>query len=173
MTLDEILAARRPLILRRWLDAILTLYPGETARFLKDEPDPFSNPVGQMMREAIADLYDRLQTARPPVTDACPPLERLMRLLAVQNTAASRAVGVLLALKGLVRAELTPQCDGPSLYQALVEVDERVDAITLLAFDLYVASREQLADLKVQESRRRTQKLLERLQGAGDERKDG
>jgi len=96
-TLEEILAAERPHILRRWLDVVLALHAPETARFLEDERDPFANPVGEIMRQATVVLYDRL--CQPTTSAACPPLEQLMRLRAVHESTPSRAVEFLLALK--------------------------------------------------------------------------
>jgi hypothetical protein len=162
VTLDEILAARRPQILRKWLELIYALYPPETTSFLERERDPFVNPVGQTMREAAEVLYERL--CRPPTSGACPALERLMRLRAVQGIPPSQAVSFLLALKRLVHAEVTPSLQGPSLHADLEAIHERIDTLTLEAVDLFATYREQLTVLQAHEAQRRTQKLLERLQ---------
>jgi hypothetical protein len=162
VTLDEILASHRPHILRRWLDLIYALYPPETKAFLETQDDPVANPVGQTMRDAAEALYERL--CRPPTTAPCPALERLMRLRAVQGICPSQAVSFLLALKRLVRAEVTPSLLGPALHADLETIDDRIDTLTLQAVDLFTAYREHLSVLQVHEARRSTQKLLERLQ---------
>jgi len=162
VTLDEILAARRSHILGEWLDLIYADYSPATAKFFARERDPFANPVGDTVREAAAALYDRL--CGPPTTDACPPLERLMRLRAVEAIRPSQAVSFLLALKRLVRAEVKPALPGPSLHVDLETICDRIDALTLEAVDLLATYREKLSVLQVHEARRSTQKLVERLQ---------
>ena len=162
MTLDEILASRRPQILRKWIELIYAFYPPETVDFLARERDPFANPVGQMMRDAAEALYDRL--CRPASSGACKALERLMRFRAVQGIRPSQAVGFLLGLKRLVRAETMGPLQGPSLHTDLETIDDRIDTLTLQAIDLFTTYREQLLVLQVHETRRSTQKLLERLQ---------
>ncbi|MBI5478891.1 MAG: RsbRD N-terminal domain-containing protein [Deltaproteobacteria bacterium] len=167
VTLDEILAARRPHILPKWLDLIYALYPPEAKDFLQRERDPFANPVGDTMRAAAEALYGRLhgrQDGQP-----CPQLEQLMRLLAVQGICPSRAVGFLLALKRLMRAELAAHREGPALLADLEAVCDRIDHLTLEAVDLFATYRDKLSALQAQEARRSTQKLLERLQREREE----
>jgi hypothetical protein len=166
VTLEDVLEARRPLILRRWCDAILALYPPEARRFLDEEPDRFRNPIGAILRETVEDLYDRL--CRPPACASCSPLDRFMRLLAVQGIDASQAANFILALKPLVRAELLAWGQGPRLGSELSELDDRIEALVGLAIDLFVAGRQQIVELRAREVQRRTAKLLERLQaGSG------
>ena len=169
-TLEEILAAERPHILRRWLDVVLALHAPETARFLEDERDPFANPVGEIMRQATVVLYDRL--CQPTTSAACPPLEQLMRLRAVHESTPSRAVEFLLALKRLLRADLCARHCGQVAHADLVALEDRIDQLTLQAVDLFVAYREQLSVLRVNEARRGTEKLLERLRREDAEPED-
>jgi hypothetical protein len=167
--LDEILVARRPHVLRKWLEHLYALYPPATGSFLERERDPFANPVGQTLREAAEAVYDCL--CQPSRTGDCPALERLMRLRAVEGSSPSQAVGFLLALKRLVRAEVVPALQGASVHAELETIDDRIDALTLQAVDLFATYRDKLAVLQVDEARRSTQKLLERLQQerAGEE----
>jgi hypothetical protein len=162
VTLDEILAARRPHILREWLELIYAGYAPEAAGFFRQERDPFANPVGETVREAAAALYGRL--AEPTPASACPPLERLMRLRAVEAMRPSQAVAFLLALKRLVRAEVKAAQAGDCLHVDLEIVCDRIDSLTLEAVDLLATYREKLSVLQLQEARRSTQKLVERLQ---------
>jgi hypothetical protein len=171
VTLAEILASRRSSILRRWLESVLTTWPPETARFLRDEPDPFRNPVGHALRETLDDLFTRLLA--PPRSDACPPLDRFMRVQAVQGRSASCAVGFVLMLKKIVHTELTPHLGGPATVEELLALDERVDLMALLAFDLFAESREQITTLQAQEVQRRTAKLVERLQKQAEQAGQG
>jgi hypothetical protein len=160
-TLEETMAAQRPRIIRQWLDVMLEAHAPETARFFEVERDPFANPVGAIVRGAAEALYDRL--CQPTAAAACPALERLMRLRAVEESRPSRAVGFLRELKRLLRAELAAGRDAPAVGADRLALEDRIDALTMEAVDLFVAAREELAALRVAESRRGTEKLLERL----------
>ena len=46
MKIEEILSQHKPALLKKWFHLVMQTYPEETARFLKNENDPFANPVG-------------------------------------------------------------------------------------------------------------------------------
>lgn len=166
VTLDEILAARRPHVLRKWLEHLYAAYPPESGAFLAREQDPCANPVGQTLRDAAEAVYECL--CHPSRAGECPALEHLMRLRAVEGSRPSQAVAFLLALKRLVRAEAVPALRGEAAHAELESLDDRIDALTLQAVDLFATYRDKLAALQVQEARRSTQKLIERLQQERD-----
>src|SRR3989304_2705438 len=60
------LAARKDAIVRAWLARTFETYPERTARFLDKERDPFRNPVGQALKEALPALFDELLGAMDP-----------------------------------------------------------------------------------------------------------
>jgi hypothetical protein len=146
-------AANEGDILETWLRATAESYPAETARHLLDEPDPFRNPVGTAMRETLPVLLDAVLD-RVPFDAASAPLERLVRIRAMQNFTPGQAVGFLFQLIPLL----------PESYRADPETEDRIHRLTLVAFDLYVACREQANAIQLKELRRRTY-VLDRLGG--------
>ena len=50
----------RTKMLARWFDRIVDGYPAETARFLRDQSDPFANPVGAALRDELAPIFDAI-----------------------------------------------------------------------------------------------------------------
>ena len=101
------LAIHRESILDRWIGSVMGAYPDETAKFLKKEGDPFSNPVGAGLREGLADIVDGLANgAGEEVFD--PALDRVIRVRAVQDFSAAAAVGFVFDLKQIVRKALDP-----------------------------------------------------------------
>ncbi len=147
------LAARKDAIVRAWLARTLETYPERTARFLAREPDPFRNPVGQALKEALPALFDELLGAMDGGRLA-PLLDGIVRIRAVQDFTPSQAVAFVFLLKQAIREE------GGG--EGLAAVDGRIDEVALLAFDLFMRCRDQMSAIKADEARRRTS-LLERM----------
>lgn len=54
------LSEKRDAILTEWRDLVLESYPPDAARFFREERDPFANPVGSSVSQALDRLYDEL-----------------------------------------------------------------------------------------------------------------
>src|SRR3990172_2646762 len=97
-SLTGALAARKDAIVRAWLARTLETYPERSARFLAKEPDPFRNPVGQALKEALPALFDELLGAMDAGRLA-PLLDGIVRIRAVQDFSPSQPVPFLFLLK--------------------------------------------------------------------------
>lgn len=180
------LAAKKRAIVEAWLARTLQSYPAHTSRFLSEEKDPFRNPVGCTLAEALPALFDQvvegLDAAR--IADILDPV---VRIRAVQDFSAAQAVAFILALKQVVREAmhfpphppLSPgtgyplgevraedKGEGANQLEALTILENRIDAMALVAFDLYMRCREQLYEIRANEARRRLF-VLDRMRGDG------
>lgn len=155
--LQRLLAEKREAILRRWLDLVLDAYPADTRNFLRSPKNQFTNPVGHTITEGLVSLYDQLQGKDEPVA-VVQAVDRLMRVRAVQDMTPSEALGFIPALKPILREELR-ELQGEDL-QALRALEDRIDRLTLLAFDIYSGCKEGLYRIRVEEIRNRTERLL-------------
>jgi len=142
-------------ILEQWITRTIASYPGLAVSFLASEKDPFRNPVGHTLREGLAtllqellgdDLLGELNAERIQ-----PALDAIIRIRAVQDLTPSQAVGFVFLLKPIL-LELQPERN-PVLLDVLL--NDRIDRRALMAFDKYMQCREQLADIRVSEGRRR------------------
>lgn len=140
-------------ILEQWIAQTIQSYPSAAVAFLSGESDPFRNPVGHTVRQCLTVLFDQLYGEMDPGCIA-PALDAIIRLRAVQELTPSQAVGFVFLLKPILR-ELAPEHDP-------VWFGERIDQLALMAFDKYMQCREQLAEIRLSESRRRLA-----YQGAG------
>ena len=98
-------------------------------------------------------------------------LDRFVRVRAVQEFSASRAVSFVFMLKNAIIE--TPGWDGPDKGQTAEKLSffSRIDDMALDAFDRYASCREKLYEVSVNEFKRRNRKVLERLglsETAGD-----
>ena len=144
-------------LLARWYDGIVDGYPAETARFLREQADPFANPVGAGLREELSPVLDSILSGGDPV-EVESSLDRMVRIRALQDMSPADAVAFVLELKTHFREVVTVvDEDGRAVF------DERVDAMLLTAFNVFNRCREQLYDIRVNEVRNRSLKVMERL----------
>jgi len=168
LVLRDVLQPHRSEALDRWRGYVLASYPEEAARFFRKEKDQFKNPVGQSIHRATEAIFDGVLLERD--VDGVPEaLEALVRIRAVQDFSPSEAVAFVFLLKRAVREVLEgASADGPPA-QALSDLESRVDALALAAFETYARCREELFEIRLRASKRRVAVLLERFGREGPE----
>lgn len=155
-----LLLKRKSALLERWFDAVLETYPDDSAAFLKNKNRQFANPVGHTISRSLEDLLDNLlSAAEMDVAKVSSILEGVIRIRAVQDVTPSKALVFLFRLKGLLREELGSPRNEPSEDIAMLE--SRIDEMVLIAFDLFMKCREKIYDLKANELRNMTFRLLQ------------
>ena len=155
METKKIFEKHKSEILSEWTEAVFSTYPFETTGFLRTQHDPFTNPVSAMTHEAAGILYDALSGDDTDVQTVKQAIERFVKLRAVQDFTPSQGLGVFFLMKPLLRKHILPEMakgagDVPACY---LELESRVDSLTLLAFDIYTKARETLADIRITEIR--------------------
>ncbi|MGD8319229.1 MAG: RsbRD N-terminal domain-containing protein [Gemmatimonadota bacterium] len=166
--LRELLRRRADEIADRWLEDTLAAYPARTAAAWRRERDPFANPVGHGLREGTRALVDWLLNGAD-AESVRTALDRILQVRAVQEQTPGEAVSFVFRLKAVIRAELGEALEDPSLRRELVELESRVDSAGLAAFDLYVAHRERLFELRVAELKRSIPWMAGRVEAAAAE----
>ena len=148
MSSVQALAGKKKEILAHWFQTTVDSYPADTARFLKNQPDPFANPVGQTTYQSLEALVDALisGSGRNVMQDA---LDAIIRIRAVQTFTPSKATVFVFALKDILREHLA-EADGP----AMEALDRQIDLMALTAFDVYMGCREKIYEIKATESRK-------------------
>jgi hypothetical protein len=140
-----------------WFDRIVDGYPAETSRFLREQSDPFANPVGAGLREELAPILDSILDDGDPA-EIEPSLDRVIRVRALQDMSPSAAVSFVLLLKEIFDEVVEQPRDGAKRI-----FDSRVDGMLLTAFNVFNHCREQVFDIRVKEIRNRSLKVMERL----------
>jgi hypothetical protein len=134
-------------VAQRWIERTLASYPADTLPFLSGEQDPFRNPAGHAIRQSLTTLARELLGDMDEKAIA-PALDAVVRLRAVQGFRPSGALRFIFDLRDVV-AEVKG-----SLPQAL---ENRIDGLALMAFDQFMACRDQIAGLREKELRFRMQ----------------
>ena len=161
MQIKEVLAKKRSKIIKRWRDVIFDSYPDDSQRFLRKERDQFANPIGHVIYEEIEEIYDGLVN-EGDLDKITPGLENIIRVRAVQDFKPSQAILFVLQLKKVVREEFKGQTLADELSGELQALENRIDDIALLAFDIYSQCRQKIFDIRVHEVRNQVGKLLEK-----------
>ena len=92
----------------------------------------------------------------------------IIRIRAIQNFSPSQAVAFVFFLKTVIRDALEGEIRQSGIKEELLIIETRIDQLALLAFDQYMACREKLYDLKANELRRQTHRLLQRAKIIGE-----
>jgi hypothetical protein len=161
MGLESVVAEKKSAIVKRWFDLSIKTYPEETAGFLKYKKNRFANPVGHILFQELGSIVEGLSQG-VDVNTLQPFLENIIRIRAVQDFSASQAVAFVFLLKEVIREEMAQEVEENRIGEALLDFESRIDALALLAFDVFMKCREKIYDLKANEMQKRTIRLLKR-----------
>jgi hypothetical protein len=160
MELRNLLVKKRGSILERWFHLIIQSYPPDTAKFLKRKKDRFANPVGHSIVTGTESIFDAL--VGEAESESIPEfLDKIIKVRAIQDFTPSQAVAFVFLLKTVIRDELGEGLDREPLAAELSRLDTRIDQLGLMAFDVYMRSREKLYEIRVKEVKNQSSKLLE------------
>ncbi|MDA8101099.1 MAG: RsbRD N-terminal domain-containing protein [Nitrospiraceae bacterium] len=168
MTLKEELKEKKSAIVQKWIDAALASYHKDAQGALRQTKAQFTNPAGFNLAQGLDGLFDALLEG--VITDSVATfLDMTVRLRAVQDFAPSEALAFLIRIKQIVRDELgRERLDAPGVRTDLAAFDAAADDLMLYAFDLYMQCREKIYDIKAQEARSQTYRLLQKAQSIAD-----
>jgi len=161
MSLEKLLTERKSAILKRWFDLSIESYPEETARFLKNKKNRFANPVGYILSQEMEPILIGLFNGAD-LDKMQPFLENIIRIRAVQDFSPSRAMTFIFLLKQVIREEMDQEIRENRIGQGLLDIESRIDTLALLSFDIFMKCREKIYDLKANEVKNRTVRLLKR-----------
>jgi hypothetical protein len=161
MNLKKKLMEVKPAILKKWFDAVADTYPDNTSGFLKKQKAQFTNPVGYTLAEGLEGLFEALLQGMIP--DAVSTfLDGIVRIRAIQEFAPSEALAFIFQLKKIVRQELGNEVlQQQRMIEELASFDSAIDDLALFSFDIYMQCREKIYELKANEARNMTFRLLQ------------
>jgi hypothetical protein len=154
MELVKQLAQKKSAIIKVWFEKVVNTYPIDTAQFLKNQKDPFANPVGRNSLQSLQDIFELAQSGFDRET-ARPLLDPIIRIRAIQDFTPAEAVGFMFDLKTIIREMVPVNATDSQNQEAWHELDQRIDQLSLLAFDIYMQCREKILDLKANEMKAR------------------
>lgn len=140
-------------IISAWIDIVHSTYHFDTKGFLRTKKDRFCNPVGEMTETVAKYLYDAVAGEPIDVTVVSGKLERFVKLRSVQDFSPSQGIGILYLMKPIMRTKLMPLFVAANKLDDYLEAESRLDTLALMAFDIYISTRETLAEMRIKEIR--------------------
>jgi len=159
MDLKNLLQEKRPRIVKKWCDVVLSTYPEQSQKFLRKQKDTIANPVGSTITQGIESMYDGL-LKESEADEMALFLDNIVRVRAIQEFSPSQAVSFIFGLKDIVREVLESEVRQGEISEELVAFESKIDGLALLCFDIYTACRQKIFDIRVDSARRRTSGLL-------------
>lgn len=172
MNLRVILEEKKSSIVKRWVHAVFENYPADGSNFIQRQQDPFLNPVGHTISEGIQNFFDEF-LQDPASEKIFPILNDIIKIKAVQDFSPSRAVSFLFLLKKVVREKAGGEIRRHNLSDELDEFETQIDKLILLSFDIYMKCRERIYEIKADEVRRMTFRLLQKANLICDVQEEG
>lgn len=162
MNLKSLLLEKKSVILAKWFDRIVETYPTDTSNFLKRQKNTFANPVGAAITQGIEGIFDELLEQRQNDDRIAQFLDDIIRIRAVQNFTPSEALSFIFSLKKAIRKELKQEIRENDCSDELDALEVSIDNLALSSFDIYVKCREKIYEIKAEEVKRMTFRLLQR-----------
>jgi hypothetical protein len=162
MNLQNLLQEKRDHIVKAWCDVVLSTYPEQGQKFFKKQKNAIANPVGKSIFEGIASVFDEFMDDSESDKLSL-YLDEVVRVRAVQEFSPSRAVSFIFGLKPVIREVLKEKLaseDAQQLGEELVAFEAAIDALALRCFDVYSQCRENVANIRVNEVRNQSARLL-------------
>ena len=148
MILYELLAENKMVIAEKWLNAVLSVYHEDGAQFFKRQNDQFANPLGYSARTGLEKVIERLASGKP--WELPSELIQFVKLRAVQDFSPSKAIAFVYDLKRII-VEVCGQDLVVANFSEWQGVEAELDKLALQVFELYVADRELIYKVKLQE----------------------
>jgi hypothetical protein len=159
MDLKTLLQEKRSRIIRKWCDVVLSSYPEQSQKFLRHQKDNIANPVGCTISEGIESIYDEL-LKESESEEISLFLDNIIRVRAIQDFSPSQAVSFIFGLKGIIRGALEDEIRQGEISEELVAFESKIDSLALLCFDIYNQCRQKIFQIRVNEVRNESSKLL-------------
>ena len=152
------LRRRKSAVVEAWRERIFDGFPHDAVGFLRGEGDPFRNPLGHRIRVATERTVDVL-VGDVAAQDAPGVIDGFVRARALQGHGASTTLRFVFDLKSAVRGVM-----GSDLTAAeALDIDDGIDALALVAFDVFTRCRDEVHDIRMRAERRRVATLIQRF----------
>ncbi|MGC8653486.1 MAG: RsbRD N-terminal domain-containing protein [Candidatus Kryptoniota bacterium] len=152
--LMDLLRREKAAIAGAWVEKLLRSYPEEGAKFFKNQKNQFANPIGHTISENLPVIFEEIigENNQLRMKNL---LRDIVRIRAVQEFTPSEAIRFVFLLKEAIHDTLQPDVFERLSTDDLHKLDAIIDKTALIAFDLYMESREKLFKLRLNEVKMR------------------
>ena len=153
--LQQLMRDNRKELLDQWFHQFIGAYPPESVKYFERVENEFTNPIGSNVHRSLVAIFDEL-LGQQDADKLYGDLEMIMRIKAVQDVTPSQAIAFVFGLKSILRKAFTKEINNGTIkLSELLDFEDSLDTMALLAFNIYVDSRELIYDMRVQEMHQR------------------
>jgi hypothetical protein len=156
------LSQHRKDIVRQWIRRTMAAYPAASRAVFERNRNQFANPLPHILSTGIERLFDALTDGAGP-DEVALAMDGIVRLKAVQDFAPSQALSFVFELKAIIKEQLGSELNSPEVFNAFLVMEQDIDRMASIAFDLYTACREKLFEIRTNEIRNQTHMLIRRV----------
>ncbi len=167
MDILQIFRPKKEEVVTQWIESVYACYPLDTTGFLRTKKDDFCNPVGEITTTMAHFLFDAAAGEHVLELKLRDALQRFVKLRSVQDFTPSKGLGVMFIFKQYFRDAFLEECASKGLLKEYLECESRIDTLSLMAFDIYIASRETLAENRIAEIRNAHSQIVRMAQRQG------
>ena len=164
MTLKDLIAENKTVILQRWFDRLLEDYPPETQALFRENRSPYSNPIGFTLRRGMEGILEGFLTPAA-AAEARAVLEPVMRVRAVENLPSPQGGKFILPLREIIGEILEEAEIKEILEREWLDLNSQISRLALLGMNLYSECREKVHRLRMKEGEERARLRSRRAEG--------
>ncbi len=157
--LHELLIKYKSSIVSKWIKLIIDSYSIESSKFFNMEKNQFSNPVGSTISTNAERIFDEIVGSRN-FQNITLLLTDIIKIRAIQDFSPSEAVGIVFLLKKVIREKLNEEINQEKIFDEFAELEFVIDKTALIAFDLYMESREKVFQIRLNDAKYKLQKAV-------------
>ncbi len=149
----KLIQKNRDNVLDQWIEKGLSIFSEKIGR---------NTPIGESLSDGLALMLDGIEENSKSFMAA---VNQIARIFAVQPLPPSKVLSLFFELKTILYEIGLKENNSHALKQVDWDAcQKRIEQITLVSFDCYMANREKIYQLKVEESKRQAFLLLRRAQ---------
>lgn len=162
MIINEFLKSKRTDLIDKWQKAIINTYPKNAGNFLQDNKNQFANPIGFTINQKIPVIFDELigemnyEILKISISD-------IIRIRAVQDFTFGDATGFILLLKSIIKTGIEEYFNDIEFLKSYFAFETKFDELMSISFESYLEMRTIMQEIKLNEVKRRNEKMIERL----------
>jgi len=172
MKIEELIGKNFDTILQKWNQSIIDSYPQESGKYLLENKNKFSNPVGYTIENSLKPILEAVKDMSFD-EKAKKSLDDIIRIRAVQDFSPSDALGFIKSLRAIIISELSSNIDYSPGKGDFLKLDRIFDEISSFSIDTYVDLRERIFRIKSNETRNGFERMIERLNGKYEDMNTG
>ncbi len=161
MGIIEYLKMNESAVVEQWEKYIIDNYPKDSSKFLIGNKNQFDNPIGYTIRTEIPVIFKAILNNEFD-DNFVNSLENFIRIRAIQNYSVEEANSFLKYVKVLIENYVKTNFNS-EIFDEYLELNGRLEKVLHKSFESYLKMKQKLMEIKLDEVKRKNQRMVDRL----------